>query len=224
MAMPDSFWGSAGPGGDDPAGLAACGGGPEPPRELAGPGEGSPGEPAGRQARDRAYFLDLLGDGHHGLGCHEAAIEAYREAADGFRSRDARCSHVLCLFKIAASYMSLGEPWHAHGYLEACLPLLGELGLTRHETLARRQLEECQAALTGVGLAGGPGPPPQAARPAGPPQAARPAGPPQEARPAGAPRRGRAQGQLKQSRCRRVATVDSCYARDRGTAALAQRR
>jgi hypothetical protein len=146
MTMPDSFWGSAGSGGDDAAGLAACGAGPEPPR-------GSSDEPAGQQAHDRAYFLDLLGDGHHGLGRHEAAIEAYHEAADGFRSGQARCSHALCLFKIAASYVSLGEPWHAHGYLEACLPLLGELGLIRHEELARRQLEACQAALTGVGLA-----------------------------------------------------------------------
>jgi tetratricopeptide (TPR) repeat protein len=163
MTMPDSFWGSAGSADD------------------------SPGEPAGRPRQDRAYFLDLLGDSHHGLGRHEAAIEAYREAADGFQSQQARCSHALCLFKIAASYLSLGEPWHAHGYLEACLPLLGELGLTRHEALAQRQLETCQASLTGVGLT-----------------------------PEG-------QGRLKLSRCSRVATVDSCYARDRGTAALAQR-
>jgi len=156
MTMPDSFWesaGSAASGGDDPPepprGSAASGGDdpPEPPR---GSGD-SPGEPAGRPPQDRAYFLDLLGDGHHGLGRHEAAIEAYREAADGFQSQEARCSHALCLFKIAASYLSLGEPWHAHGYLEACLPLLGELGLTRHEALARRQLETCQASLTGVG-------------------------------------------------------------------------
>ncbi len=125
MTMPDSFWGSAGDSRD---------------------------EPAGWQAQDRAYFLDLLGDSHHGLGRHDAAIEAYREAADGFQLKAARCSHALCLFKIAASYLSLGEPWHAHGYLEACLPLLDELGLTRHQALARRRLEACQAALTGVGL------------------------------------------------------------------------
>jgi len=179
MTMPDSFWAGAGSEGS------------------------SADEPAGRQAQDRAYFLDLLGDSHLGLGRHEAAIEAYREAADGFRSRQAQCSHVLCLFKIAASYMSLGEPWHAHGYLEACLPLLGELGLTRHERLARRQLEACQAALTGVGLARG------ASGGSSPPE-------PTE--------RGRGRGQPKHSRCRRAATVDSCYARDRGTAALAQRR
>jgi tetratricopeptide (TPR) repeat protein len=148
-------------------------------------------EPAGRPPRDRAYFLDLLGDSHHGLGRPEAAIEAYTEAADGFESQGARCSYALCLFKIAVSYLALGEPWHALGYLEACLSLLEELGMTRHEALARRRLEACQAALTGVKLAprglGGWGPP-------------------------------------KQSRCTRAATVDSCYARDRRRAALAQRR
>ena len=95
---------------------------------------------AGRQPNDRAYFLDLLGDSHNGLGRHEAAIEAYRQAAERFRSQGAQCSYALCLFKIADSHLSLGEPWHALGYLEACLPLLCELGLTRHETLARRQL------------------------------------------------------------------------------------
>jgi hypothetical protein len=31
-----------------------------------------------RQLHDKAYFLDLLGDSHHGLGRHEAAIEAHR--------------------------------------------------------------------------------------------------------------------------------------------------
>ena len=108
------------------------------------------GGPAGRQLHDKAYFLDLLGDSHNGLGRYEAAIEAYRQAAEGFRSQGAECSYALCLFKVADSHLSLGEPWHALGYLQACLPLLHELGLTRHETLARQQLAHCQAELTGV--------------------------------------------------------------------------
>jgi tetratricopeptide (TPR) repeat protein len=112
------------------------------------------GGSAGRQLHDRAYFLDLLGDSHNGLGRHEAAIEAYRQAAERFQSDGARCSYALCLFKIADNHLSLGEPWHALGYLEACLPLLRELGLTRHETLARQQLDACQAELTGVHLLG----------------------------------------------------------------------
>ena len=102
----------------------------------------------------KAYFLDLLGDSHNGLGRHEAAIEAYRQAAEGFRSEGAQCSYALCLFKVADSHLSLGEPWHALGYLQACLPLLRELGLTRHETLARQQLARCQAELTGARLPG----------------------------------------------------------------------
>ncbi len=110
------------------------------------------GGPAGRQSHDKAYFLDLLGDSHTGLGRHEAAIEAYRQAAEAFKSQDGRCSYALCLFKVAGSHLSLGEPWHALGYLEACLPLLHELGLTRHETLAREQLAQCQSELAGARL------------------------------------------------------------------------
>ena len=68
----------------------------------------------------------------------EAAIEAYRQAAEAFLAEGAQCSYALCLFKIADSYLSLGEPWHAIGYLEACLPLLRDLGMTRHERLARQ--------------------------------------------------------------------------------------
>jgi tetratricopeptide (TPR) repeat protein len=110
------------------------------------------GGPAGRQLHDKAYFLDLLGDGHTGLGRHEAAIEAYRQAAEGFKSQGAHCSAALCLLKVAGGYLSLGEPWHALGYLLACLPLLHELGLTRHETLAREQLAQCQSELAGARL------------------------------------------------------------------------
>ena len=114
--------------------------------------QGSWGEPAGRRQHDKAYFLDLLGDSHTGLGRHEAAIEAYRQAAEGFKSQGAHCSAALSLLKVAGSYLSLGEPWHALGYLLACLPLLHELGLTRHETLAREQLAHCQSALAGARL------------------------------------------------------------------------
>lgn len=97
--------------------------------------------------RDRAYFLDLRGDSHTGLGRYEAAIEAYREAAQGFEADGAPCSHALCLFKIADSYMSLHEPWHALGYLEVCLPLLREFGLVRYFSLAQEQLAACRAEL-----------------------------------------------------------------------------
>jgi tetratricopeptide (TPR) repeat protein len=109
--------------------------------------EGLGGGATARQLHDKAYFLDLLGDSHSGLGHHEAAIEAYRQAARGFREQGAQCSHALCLLKIADSYLSLAEPWHAIGYLEACLPLLRDLGLVRHEALAQQQLAACQAAL-----------------------------------------------------------------------------
>ena len=136
----------------------------------AGSGWGS----AGRQLHDRAYFLDLLGDSHNGLGHAEAAIEAYRQAAEGFRAQGAQCSYALCLFKIADSHLSQGEPWHAIGYLEACLPLLRDLGLTRHEELAREQLDACQAELAGGpftwGGAGGQRPLAERSRPAPRPQ------------------------------------------------------
>jgi hypothetical protein len=108
----------------------------------------------GQQLHDKTYFLDLLGDSHNGLGHPEAAIEAYRQAAEGFQAQGAQCSYALCLFKIADSHLALGEPWHAVGYLEACLPLLRDLGMTRHETLAQEQLEACQAELAGARLLG----------------------------------------------------------------------
>jgi tetratricopeptide (TPR) repeat protein len=108
--------------------------------------------PAGQQPHDKAYFLNLLGDSHTGLGRHEAAIEAYRQAAEEFKSQGAHCSHALCLCKVAESHLSLGEPWHALGYLEASLPLLHELGLTRHAALAREQLAQCRSELAGMPL------------------------------------------------------------------------
>jgi len=103
---------------------------------------------------DRAYFLDLFGDSQAGLGRYEEAIEAYREAAQGFEADGAPCSRALCLFKVADSYMSLHEPWHALGYLEVCLPLLRELGLVRHFSLAQDQLAACRAELTQARLPG----------------------------------------------------------------------
>jgi hypothetical protein len=102
------------------------------------------GGAASRQLLDRAYFLDLLGDSHNGLGRHGAAVEAYQQAAEGFKEQGAQCSYALCLFKIAESYLSLYEPWHAASYLELCLPLLTELGLVRHQALARELLARCQ--------------------------------------------------------------------------------
>jgi hypothetical protein len=109
---------------------------------------------AGRSQHDQAYFLDLLGDSHKGLGHPDAAIEAYLQAAAGFRAKGAHCSYALCLLKVADSHLSLGEPWHALGYLEACLPLLHDLGLTRHEVLATEQLDACRAQLAPARLLG----------------------------------------------------------------------
>jgi tetratricopeptide (TPR) repeat protein len=111
-------------------------------------------EAAARQRQDRAYFLDLLGDSLAGLGRHEAAIEAYRQAAQELEAQGAECSYALCLLKTADNYLSLHEPWNAIGYLEACLPLLRELGLVRHFSLAQDQLAACQAELTQVRLLG----------------------------------------------------------------------
>jgi len=110
------------------------------------------GEPAGRPPGDRAYLLDVLGDCHRGLGRHDAAIEAYQQASQLFAEQDARCSYALCLLKIAGSYLDLAEPWHAVGYLEACLPLLRDLRLTRHQELAQGQLDTCHAELAQAGL------------------------------------------------------------------------
>jgi len=128
---------------------------------------------AARQRQDRAHFLDLLGDSLGGLGRHEAAVEAYRQAAPELETAGARCSYALCLLKTADSYLSLHEPWNAIGYLEACLPLLRELRMARHFSQAQSQLAACQAELTQVRLLRE-----GAARSAAPPQAARLAAPP----------------------------------------------
>ena len=45
--------------------------------------EGLWGGTVGRPVHDRAYFLDLLGDSHIGLGRHKAAIEALYLGRDG---------------------------------------------------------------------------------------------------------------------------------------------
>jgi tetratricopeptide (TPR) repeat protein len=111
-----------------------------------------------RQRQDRAYFLDLMGDSLRGLGRVEAAIDAYQQAAQAFEAEGARCSYALCLFKIADCHQALHEPWHAIGYLEACLPLLRELNLVRHVRLAQRELDACQAGLAQAGLLEGPAP------------------------------------------------------------------
>jgi tetratricopeptide (TPR) repeat protein len=107
-----------------------------------------------RQRQDRAYFLDLMGDSLRGLGREEAAIDAYQQAARALEAEGARCSYALCLFKIADCHLALHEPWHAIGYLEACLPLLRELNLVRHVTLAQHELDVCQAGLAQAGLLG----------------------------------------------------------------------
>jgi len=181
------------------------------------------GGPARRQLHDQAYFLDLLGDSHSGLGRHVTAIEAYRQAAEAFRSQEARCSYTLCLFKVAESYLSLGEPWHALGYLQACLPLLGELGLTRHEALARQQLAHCQAELTGARLLGEGRAGPRTSAPQDHPA---PGPPPVRLAPTAraGPEGLHLQPVLHNDQYRRIRAtrVDSCHARDRGTAALAE--
>ena len=112
------------------------------------------GGTAARQQHDRAHYLDLLGDSHHGLGRYGAAIEAYQQASRAFTEQAADCSSALCLLKIAESHLCLDEPWHAVGYLEACLPLLRDLGLVRYLALAQGMLDASQAELAGTHLFG----------------------------------------------------------------------
>jgi tetratricopeptide (TPR) repeat protein len=155
MTMPVGF---------GPAGLGPDGSELEGLGVLRGPGVGA----AVRQQQDKAYFLDLLGDSHNGLGHPDAAIEAYQQAASAFEAQGASCSYALCLLKVAECHMSLEQPGQAAGYLEACLPLLRDLGLTRYANRAQHQLDACQvglaqARLLGEGRGGpwssGPGPP-----------------------------------------------------------------
>jgi hypothetical protein len=61
---------------------------------------------------------------------------------------------MVCLFSRRGENSMVGR--FAIGYLEACLPLLRDLGLTRHEGLAREQLDAgaADACLLGEGRAG----------------------------------------------------------------------
>jgi hypothetical protein len=135
-------------------------------------GFGAPGVGAAvRQQQDKAYFLDLLGDSHTGLGHPDAAIEAYQQAASAFQAQGASCSYALCLLKMAECHMSLEQPGQASGYLAACLPLLRDLGLTRYANRAQDQLDAChvglaQARLLGEGRGGPRWSGPEPSRPA----------------------------------------------------------
>src|ERR1039457_2752053 len=99
------------------------------PESLGPDGLGSGA--AVRQQQGKAYFLDLLGDSHNGLGHPDAAIEAYQQAAQGFKAQGASCSYALCLLKIAGSHRARGHPGRPAVSREASLPLLRDLGLTR---------------------------------------------------------------------------------------------
>jgi tetratricopeptide (TPR) repeat protein len=96
---------------------------------------------------NKAYFLDVLGDSYNSLGRPGAAIEVYHQAAQAFREQSAQYAYALCLFKIAESYRSLDQADQAIRYLETCLPLLRDLGLSYHEKLALRELSACRATL-----------------------------------------------------------------------------
>ena len=102
---------------------------------------------ASTQVLGQAYFLDLLGDAYNGLGRYDEAITALSEAAEAFRCHDARCSHAVCLFKIAQSHLAMGRGGLALGYLEECLPMFGELQLPDHERQALQILNDCRAAV-----------------------------------------------------------------------------
>jgi tetratricopeptide (TPR) repeat protein len=107
-------------------------------------GQAVAARPAEASLKDRAYFLDILGDSHNSLGRHRAAIEVYRQAAQAFQQQDTQVAYALCLLKIAQSYRSLDQAEQAAGYLESCLPLLRELGLSGAEQVALSELAACR--------------------------------------------------------------------------------
>jgi len=92
----------------------------------------------GRQLHDKAYFLDLLGDGQTGLGRHEAAIEAYRQAAEGFKSQGGALLRRLVPAQGGGQLPVPRRPWTRSRLPPGLPPLLHELGLTRHEDARAR--------------------------------------------------------------------------------------
>jgi DNA-binding MarR family transcriptional regulator len=73
--------------------------------------------PAVRQLQDKAYFLDLLGDSHNGLGHPDAAIEAYQQAAQGFKEQGSRCCSPVTRNSLSISWTHLTSGWPKPAYL-----------------------------------------------------------------------------------------------------------
>jgi hypothetical protein len=100
---------------------------------------------------NQGYYLDLIGDSHGSLGRHEEAVEAYCRAALEFHACGTEHAYAACLLKIAISYRALRLDRYALRYLDACLPLLRELGLAKQETAALRELAACRVQCSYAG-------------------------------------------------------------------------
>ena len=92
----------------------------------------------------QAFLLGMLGDSYTGQRRYQEGIEALSSALAAFEEHGDRRGQALCLLKIGRAYLALGQTGPAREYLQRAFPIFGELGLTAHEDIAIRALNECR--------------------------------------------------------------------------------
>lgn len=92
----------------------------------------------------QAFLLGMLGDSYTGQRRYQEGIEALSSALAAFEEHGDRRGQALCLLKIGRAYLALGQTGPAGEYLQRAFPIFAELGLTAHEDMAIRALNECR--------------------------------------------------------------------------------
>jgi tetratricopeptide (TPR) repeat protein len=102
------------------------------------------------------YYLRMLGTAYRGLGQPAAAVTALGQALGIFEDRGDRYGQATCLLELGELHQAARRAGQALGYLERCLAIAGELGLSAVEARARRAAVECGRISSPAGPAAGP--------------------------------------------------------------------
>jgi tetratricopeptide (TPR) repeat protein/DNA polymerase III delta prime subunit len=98
----------------------------------------------GQFVTGQAFLLGMLGDSYTGQRRYTEGIEALSSALAAFEEHGDRRGQALCLLKIGRAYLALGQTEPAGEYLQRAFPIFQELGLTAHEDMTIRALDECR--------------------------------------------------------------------------------